>query len=119
MSKQTPGARFTVCLALFVYCIGLFILALNPVETIDAAEVVVMVASTVAALGLIALAVPQITIPFENYAYLVVGFAGFTTLLLYLIDTSDSPERRTGVAMFVLVGVIGGYGAHLGFSEED
>lgn len=108
-----PKWEYVTCLALFVYCLGVGFFALYPTSHIDWSEWVVTVIAGIAAVGLIAYVMPSLTLPFEDYAYLVTGFAGFTTLLLYLLDTVDSTQRRTAITLFLASGAISGYGAFL------
>lgn len=108
-----PKWRYVTGVALLIYCAGVIFFALSPTDDIKVGEWIAAVFAGIAAVGLIAYMFPGITLPGENYAYLATGFAGFTTLLLYLIDTVDSQQRRAAIAMFLLSGAIAGYGAFL------
>jgi hypothetical protein len=110
--------RLTVCASLFLYCAAIVVFALTPVVEIDWAEIVTAAIAFLAGIGLIAHAFDAIKLPGEDYAYLIVGWAGFTATLIYLIDTHDGEGRRAALTMLLLVGVFGGYGAHLGLLDE-
>jgi|SRR5215831_17750616 len=106
-------ARPVVSIALLVYLIGVFLLSLFPLDQVDWAKAIVMVMCVISAIGLIAHTTPGIVIPGERYAYLVCGYAGFSTALLYLVDTNDSSGRRFAVSFLLMSGAFGGYGAYL------
>ena len=108
-----PQPRYVVSLALFIYCMGIVGFALSPIHDVGWAEWFSIVLASLAALGLIAHALPSVTLPLEEYAYLITGYVGFTTLLLYLVDTDDPSLRRSGIALLLLSGAVGGYGAFL------
>jgi len=109
--------RITVSLALLFYTSSIFFLVLSPRHSITWGSWFCVGLATISSIGLIANMFPQITLPGEKYAYLVTGYTGFTALLIYLIDTSDSSARRLGVTLVLLTGIIGGYGAFLGQTE--
>jgi hypothetical protein len=111
--------KTVMTLALFVYCVGLVFFALHPLDSVDWAEWVVAVLGAIAAIGLVGYALPNVTLPGERYAYLMVGWAGFTCMMLYLVDTQDSTYRRSAIALFLLSGAISGYGAHLVRDEVE
>jgi len=111
-------SRITVCIALLFYTASIFFLILTPKEDLTWGSWFCIFLATVSGIGLIARMFPQITLPGEEYAYLVTGYAGFTTLLIYLIDTHDASSRRFGITLILLTGVVGGYGAFLGQTEE-
>ena len=108
-----PKWKTVTTVALFIYCVGVVFFALHPIDDVGWAEWVAAILAAVAGIGLIAYAVPGIQLPGENYAFLFTGYAGFTTMLLYLLDTADTPYRRTAITLFLLSGAISGYGAHL------
>lgn len=113
MIERSEQVRVVFCMALLCYIAGIFTFALWPTSDINWVEWVCAVAAVVAAIGLAAYVSPTIHLPYEEYAYLVCGFAGFTTLLLYLINTGDSPHERVQFTLLFGSGVIAGYGAFL------
>ena len=95
-----PKTRTVTCAALFIYCMGLIAFAIYPSSSIDWFEWIIIVAATLAAFGVVAHAFDTVEIPYEQYAYLVVGWVGFSLLLLYLIDTDrqlHAPDRDRAV----------------------
>lgn len=112
------ASRLTMCVALLCYCISIIVLSLGRGD-INWADFVAASLASVAGLGLIAHASDAIELPGEDYAYLVTGYAGFSTLLLYLINTDDPSGHRFAVTLLLLTGTIGGYGAHLSQVEFD
>jgi hypothetical protein len=114
-----PKWKYVMCCALFIYCAGLIFFAVYPAEHIDFGEWFVIIFATIAAVGLVAYAFPSFTVPFEEYAYLITGWAGFTALLLYLVDTDDPSLRRTGIALFLMAGSTAAYGAFLAQGQKD
>jgi hypothetical protein len=105
--------RTVLTVASFIYCAGLILFALHPIGEVHWSEWVVIVLAGVAQLTMITWFLPDVSFPGEEYAFLLVGWAGFTTLLFYLIGTDDDPLRRMGVALFLLAGMFAGYGAFL------
>jgi hypothetical protein len=112
-----PKWKYVMCCALFIYCIGLIFFGLYPTSHIDTGEWFVVIFASIAALGLVAYATPGVSLPYEEYAYLVTGWAGFSALLLYLVDTDDPSLRRTGIALFLMAGSTAAYGAFL--AQDD
>jgi len=122
LMSRARRARVTVCAALFLYCLSMIFLVWPPNTAADAADrwgyIVVTVLAGVAAIGLVAFAVPAIHLPGEEYAYLVTGWAGFTALAMYLITTDDPHPRRIAITLVVATGVVGSYGAYLDQDDE-
>jgi hypothetical protein len=117
-----PHWKYVTCVALLLYCAGIIFFALHPVEDIKWGEWVSVVLSVIAQIGLLAYAFPNVRLPGEEYAFLIVGYVGFITLLFYLLDTADDPTRRAGIALFLMSGAVAGYGAFLAqdqWSERD
>jgi len=112
-------ARRVMSAALAVYCSGLFVAAATPTDDIDWLEWVVIVASAAAIIGLVAHLVDAVTLPGEQYAYLVAGFAGLVTFVFYLIDTTDPSYVRARLALLIGAGMIAAYGAHLTTGQTD
>ena len=111
--RVAPPARSTVCAALIVYCASIIFLSWSPMDQIDWSEWVAGGAAILAIIGLIAHALESVQLPGEEYAYLVTGFAGFTTMLLYDINAVDQPGRKIAITLMLLCGVVGSYGAYL------
>jgi hypothetical protein len=111
--------KTVMTLALFIYSIGVVFFALVPFDDIDWAEWVAAVLAGIAAICLAGYAIPNVVLPGERYAYLMAGWAGFTCMLLYLLDTVDSPYRRTAITLFLMSGAISGYGAHLARDDAE
>lgn len=109
-------ARGAVTAALLLYCAAIVVFTLWPTSAIDWAGCVAAGAATAAAIGLVARATPAITLPGEEYAYLVVAWAGASTLLLYLIDVNDPDYEQWRNTLLLLAGVVGGVGAFWGQS---
>jgi len=105
--------RTVLTVASFIYCTGLIIFALHPVGEIHWSEWVVLVVASASLVALLVYILPSVHVRGEEYAFLLVGWSGFTTLLFYLVGTDDSPLRRAGVALFILAGMFAGYGAFL------
>jgi hypothetical protein len=105
--------RTVLTVASFFYCVGVIFFALYPTDSIMWGEWVLVVVAGTAALGLVVYSLPSVTVPGEEFAFLLVGWAGFMTLLFYLIDTVDDPTRRAGIALFLLAGMFTGYGTFL------
>jgi len=112
-----PNWRSVTSVALLIYSVGIIFFALHPVDDIHWAEWVAVILAAIAAFGLVAHMISAVYVPGEEYAYLITGYAGFTTMLLYLADTADGSVRRTGVALFLLSGAIAAYGAFLAQDE--
>ena len=102
-----------VCASLVFYCGGIFVLALWPTNHITAVEWICAGLAVVAAFGLVAMAIEQIQVPGERYAFLVCGLAGATTLILYLLDvrTDEAVYLQARITLLLLAGVVGSYGA--------
>lgn len=109
--------RFILDVALGFYCAGLFALALFPTSDIRLIEWVVMASAAIAGVGLAAHSLPQITLPGERYARVVVGFAGLTTLFAYLIFSSDQEYEQTRLGLLIFSGIVASWGSFL--VEED
>jgi len=114
IDPQTRRVRRFVSIALIIYCAAIVVLTLHSLDEAGWENWVSAVLATLAAIGLVAHASDRIYLPGENYAYLVTGWAGLTTLGLYLVETADTPLRRLSLSLLLLVGIVGGYGAHLG-----
>jgi peptidoglycan/LPS O-acetylase OafA/YrhL len=115
----SPATRAVVCVALICYCGGIIALAGTPATTVDWAEWTAIVMASVAIVGLVAHATTIIELPGEQYAYLVSGWAGFSTLLLYAVDTNDPAAERIATVLLVLCGTIGSYGAYLNQTDIE
>ena len=105
--------RTVLTVASFLYCAGIIFFALYPVHDITWGEWLVVVIASIAVLGLIVYSLPSVKVPGEEFAFLLVGWSGFMTLLFYLVDTADDPTRRAGIALFLMAGMFTGYGAFL------
>lgn len=114
MLHRDVATRTTRCVGFGIYCIGIVVWSLFGQDyTLDWAEVVAMLLAGIALIGLVAHGVDAIRLPFEQYAYLVTGFAGFSVTLLYLVDTSDRSGARATIALLLLAPVVLSYGAYL------
>lgn len=113
--------RLLVCCALLVYCAAIIIFSLFTHTDVWWSAWISAVGAALAAVGLVGLGLPQIDLPFEEYAYLATGFAGLNALLLYLVtDPRHDPIGVTiAVTLFLLCGVVGSYGAFLGMVMEE
>jgi|SRR5215510_4218260 len=106
--------RTVVCSALIIYDLAIIDFAIEPLDTLQWAEVIAVGLASMSIIGLIAHMFEAVRLPAEEYAYLVTGFCGLMTLLLFLGDTSDVLSRQVlHNALFLLAGVVGGYGAHI------
>lgn len=108
-------ARTAVSFALILYCVAIMDFALYPLSTLMWGEVIAAVLCLLAIIALVAHMFESITIPGDEYAYLVTGWAGLTTLLLFWAGVSDHAKSHAVVyvSLFMLTGVFGGYGAYL------
>lgn len=109
----TVTAREVVCVALVIYCAAIFSLALWPTDDISFVEWVISVGCVLAIIGLIARMAPWLTLPGEQYAYLLTGFLGLSTLLGYEWGADDPDYIKWRVGLLLVTGIIGSYGAHL------
>lgn len=107
-------ARGTVTVALLLYSAAIIMFVLWPTSDIRWSGWVAAGGAGIAAVGLVAHALPTITLPGEEYAYLVVAWAGASTLLLYLIDVTDPDYEQWRNSLLLLTGVVGGLGAFWG-----
>ena len=111
-------ARVTVSVALLLYCASIILLVLSDKGPFTWGDFIAVTLSVISVIGLVAHAIPAVHIPGEQYAYLVTGWAGFTTMLLYLINTEDNHLRRAAVVLVLLTGTVGAYGAYLNSYPE-
>ena len=105
--------RTVLTVASFLYCAGIIFFAVYPTDTIMWGEWFLVVVASMAILGLIVYSLPSVQVPGEEFAFLLVGWSGFMTLLFYLVDTADDPTRRAAVALFLMAGMFTGYGSFL------
>jgi hypothetical protein len=105
--------RTVLTVASFIYCAGLIAFAVHPVDDLSWSEWVVLVIAGLAQIALLCYILPNVHVRGEEFAFLLVGWAGFMTLLFYLVGTDDTPVRRAGIALFILAGMFAGYGAFL------
>lgn len=120
MAAVPLPVRQVVCGALCFYCAGVFSLALWPTTHITVVEWIVAALCVVAFIGLVAHAIPAIQLPGSEYAYLVTGLVGTTSLFLFLLTPEHGmspPEyAKIRITLLLLSGAIGAYGA---FWEQE
>lgn len=113
--------RLLVCFALLFYCSAIFVFSLFTHPDVWWSSLISAIGSVIAGVGLVALGLPQVDLPFEEYAYLVTGFVGLNATLLYLVTDprNDSVGVQVAITLFLLSGVVTGYGAFLGMIEQE
>lgn len=116
--RGVPTTKTVVSVALILYCAAIFTITWIPNYEMTWVGWFSGSLALIAIVGLIAHATDIVTLPGEEYAYLVSGWAGFTTAMLYLIDTNDVADRRVAVTLLLMAGVIGSYGAYLAEVED-
>ena len=110
-----------VCFALLFYCSAIFVFSLFTHPDVWWSSVINAGGALLAGIGLVGLGLPQVDLPYEEYAYLVTGFAGLNATLLYLVTDphNDSVGVQITITLFLLSGVITGYGSFLGMIEQE
>lgn len=112
-------ARFLVSFALLFYISAIFVLAVWPVDEVTWLRILTGIFCILAGIGLVSHALPYIHLPYDDYAYLVVGWVGVTTLGMYLVTTHDPKSTRVALTLILLSGCVGAYGAFLAQTERD
>lgn len=110
--------RIARCLGFLVYCIGIIAWAASGPDPIDAAEWTAILLASVAIIGLLAHATTKFSLPGEHYAYLMTGFAGATSAMLYVVDMEDTGERNIYVTLLLIAPSLLSYGAYLTMDVE-
>ena len=98
-----------------VFAVGIFSLALIPPASLVWPEAVICVLAAFCLLGVITHASEHVHLPGEEYAYLMTGALGLTTLFAFEHGTSPNTALvfRVSVGIFLLGGSVSGYAAHL------
>ena len=120
MSWHRPQALITIGLILYAVAIMLFAYAplLPPPNSLLPVEIMIVVLSALALVGLVGRLVKH-RWPLWKYAYLVVGGVGTLTLLGFVAGEQNAPVWfRLVISMFILSGVVVGFGAHLQYGGD-
>jgi len=117
MTVESP-TRVARCLGFLVYCVGIIFWAISGPDPIDIAEWIAVVLSAVAIVGLAAHATTKFNLPGEHYAYLVTGFAGATSAMLYVVDNEDTGEWNVYLTLLLIAPAVLSYGAYLTMDVE-
>jgi hypothetical protein len=106
-------------LSMAIYCAGLFVTSVWPTENFGWARTIVAVTSVFALIGLLARAIPRVSLPRDDLAYLVTGFSGTFTLLVFEWTGPDDPWYiKLRIGLFLAVGVFACFGAHLTIEHD-
>lgn len=116
MEPKPHWWRKAIAFDLSIYLIGLFLFAYLPPDTLNIVEKIVMVLSVFALTGVISHASTKISIPGEQWSYLITGILGLLTFgayesYAYYYGTDLQFSITYGV--FLLAGAASGYAAHV------
>jgi hypothetical protein len=93
---------------------AIFFFALLPPNTVVVQEQVIMAMAVMSLIGVISHATSRVTLPFENWAYLLTGATGLLTLFAYeIFAQTDLSQYRITYGLFLVSGIISAYAAHL------
>jgi hypothetical protein len=99
---------------LALFNVAIFFFALLPPSTLVVQEWVIMVLAVFSLIGVISHASIHITLPGEDWAYLLTGATGLLTAFAYEIFVADDASQyRISYGLFLASGIVSAYAAHL------
>lgn len=117
MEPKPHWWRKALAIDLSIYLVGLFLFALLPPTTLNWVEITLMIMSVIALIGVVSHASTRISLPGEQWSYLVTGvlgllaFGAYESYALYAGDVEYQFSVTYGV--FLIAGAASGYAAHV------
>lgn len=97
-----------------LFNVALFFFAWLPPATLVIQEQIIMAMAAFSFFGVVSHASTRISLPFENWAYLLTGATGLLTLFAYeIFARGDAVQFQVSYGLFLLSGVVSAYAAHL------
>lgn len=106
--------RKLLALDLASFNLALFFFAYLPPNTLNYVEMFIMACSVLCFIGLVSHASTRVSLPLENWSYLLTGAIGLATIILYVKFQSDAEYYfKVTYILFLLSGTISAYAAHI------
>lgn len=116
MNPKVKWWRNILAADIVMHLIAIWWFAYLPPDTLNGFELLIMAATTFAAVGVVAHAFRLLRLPGEQWAYLLSGFICLFTVLAYEVDTLDSDVAlaiRIPFGLFLFAGAVSSFAAHV------
>jgi hypothetical protein len=113
--------RRVLAVDLGLFNVAVFFFAYLPPSTLKVQEVLIMVGSAAAAVGLVAHALQRIHLPGEHWSYLITAMVGFLTFILYAHLSTAPYNVKIPYILLLISGIASALAAHVidGGPEHD
>lgn len=98
---------------LFLFNVAIFFFALLPPIDLNNFEIVALILSGFAAIGLVTHATDKITLPKEHLSYMITSSVGLYVFGSYMHMSTQPYYIKVPYLIFLLSGIVSGYAAHV------